>query len=63
MPQQKRFFILIMGCLLGLVVSTVPVHAQASPAPVLQAGRIDTVRLVLPDAEQRFFQNNLAVLA
>ena len=52
-----------MGCLLGLVVSTVPAHAQASPAPVLQAGRIDTVRLALPDAEQRFSQNNLAVLA
>ena len=63
MPQQKRFFILIMGCLLGLVVSTVPAHAQASPASALQAGRIDTVRLALPDAEQRFFQNNLAVLA
>ena len=63
MPQQKRFFILVVGCLLGLVVSTVPAHAQASPAPVLQAGRIDTVRLALPDAEQRFFQNNLAVLA
>ena len=63
MPQQKRFFTPIVGCLLGLVVSTVPAHAQASPAPVLQAGRIDTVRLVLPDAEQRFFQNNLAVLA
>ena len=52
-----------MGCLLGLVVSTVPAHAQASPASALQAGRIDTVRLSLPDAEQRFFQNNLAVLA
>ena len=52
-----------MGCLLGLVVSTVPAHAQASPASALQAGRIDTVRLALPDAEQRFFQNNLAVLA
>ena len=63
MPQQKRFFILIVGCLLGLVVSTVPAHAQASPASALQAGRIDTVRLALPDAEQRFFQNNLAVLA
>jgi len=63
MPQQKRFFILIVGCLLGLVVSTVPAHAQASPASALKAGRIDTVRLALPDAEQRFFQNNLAVLA
>lgn len=39
-----------------------PVAAQASAAAAA-AVAIDTVRLSLPDAEQRFFKNNLAVLA
>ena len=39
-----------------------PVAAQASAAAAA-AVATDTVRLSLPDAEQRFFQNNLAVLA
>ncbi len=39
-----------------------PVAAQVSAAAAA-AVATDTVRLSLPDAEQRFFQNNLAVLA
>jgi cobalt-zinc-cadmium efflux system outer membrane protein len=37
--------------------------AAAQSAAAVQASPTDTVRLTLPDAEQRFFQNNLAVLA
>lgn len=35
----------------------------AAQAPTAALAPVDTVRLALPDAEQRFFQNNLAVLA
>ncbi|GAB3865035.1 TolC family protein [Hymenobacter segetis] len=37
--------------------------AAAQSAAAVQASPTDTIRLTLPDAEQRFFQNNLAVLA
>jgi cobalt-zinc-cadmium efflux system outer membrane protein len=47
---------LVFACSLGLPAA---VHAQQSAAPAAT----DTVRLTLPDAEARFVQNNLQVLA
>ncbi len=56
-------FLVFLGLGSGALL---PVAAQAlapgAAAPVAAAAT-DTVRLTLPDAEQRFFQNNLAVLA
>jgi len=50
-------FIALLGA--GLLTAG-SAAAQVQPAAIAPA---DTVRLSLPDAEQRFFQNNLAVLA
>jgi len=52
-----RYFFL--GILSWCTAVVLPVAAQAPVAPAPP----DSVRLALPDAEQRFFQNNLAVLA
>ena len=56
--------------LLALALAATSARAQvasptASPAPAttLPAAISDTIRLTLPQAEQQFFQNNLAVLA
>ena len=56
--------------LLVLALAATSARAQvaspaASPAPAttLPAATADTLRLTLPQAEQQFFQNNLAVLA
>ena len=56
--------------LLALALAATSARAQvasptASPAPAttLPAAISDTIRLMLPQAEQQFFQNNLAVLA
>ena len=56
--------------LLALALAATNARAQvasptASPAPAttLPAAISDTIRLTLPQAEQQFFQNNLAVLA
>jgi len=46
-----------------LSVSGVTVLPAVAQAPTVALAPVDTVRLALPDAEQRFFQNNLAVLA
>ena len=51
-------FCWIVGCGAGLV----PLPGLARAAPALPPAT-DTLRLTLPTAEQRFFQNNLAVLA
>ena len=60
MPQ-KRFVLIMAGWMLALLAPSAPAQAQAGrPTPAASA---DTVRLTLPEAEQRFFQNNLAVLA
>ncbi|MFD2717293.1 TolC family protein [Hymenobacter monticola] len=53
----RLHFIALLGAVLLTAGSAA---AQAQPAATAPA---DTVRLSLPDAEQRFFQNNLAVLA
>ena len=61
MPQS-RFFVMLSAWLLVLLAPMVVAQAQGvSAAPT--AGGTDTIRLALPEAEQRFFQNNLAVLA
>ena len=58
-----RSFLLLTVCVLGCEMGTVtPAVAQVQVVSVPVAAA-DTVRLTLPDAEQRFFQNNLAVLA
>ena len=49
--------LMLTGLSLGLAPAA---HAQTTAAAALSA---DTVRLTLPDAEQRFVQNNLQVLA
>lgn len=58
-----RSFLLLtiwmLGCEVGAIV---PAIAQVPAAPAVAAAP-DTVRLTLAGAEQRFFQNNLAVLA
>ncbi|MCC3152208.1 TolC family protein [Hymenobacter sp. BT770] len=56
---MSRFSFLVFLGFWGAAV--VPALAQAPVAPA--PAPTDTVRLTLPDAEQRFFQNNLAVLA
>ncbi|WP_188560775.1 TolC family protein [Hymenobacter frigidus] len=49
--------------LLGVCgLAATPAASQTTPRPAL-AVATDTVRLTLPEAEQRLFQNNLAVLA
>ena len=49
--------------LLGVCgLAATPAAGQNTPRPAL-AVATDTVRLTLPEAEQRLFQNNLAVLA
>ncbi|RZK89932.1 MAG: TolC family protein, partial [Hymenobacter sp.] len=54
LAKAKQF----VGLLAGLWLTGVPAaRAQSALAP------IDTVRLTLPDAEQRFVQNNLDILA
>ena len=60
MPQ-KRFVLIMAGWMLALLAPSAPAQAQAGRST--PAASADTVRLTLPDAEQRFFQNNLAVLA
>lgn len=45
-----------------MAAATLTAQAQA-PAPAATPAPADTVRLTLLEAEQRFFQNNLAVLA
>jgi cobalt-zinc-cadmium efflux system outer membrane protein len=57
MLRLSIFVLLSLGS--GMLL---PVAAQVSAAAAA-AVATDTVRLSLPDAEQRFFQNNLAVLA
>ena len=52
------------GLTLALLAPAVPAHAQAGrPVATAQIAPADSVRLLLPEAEQRFFQNNLALLA
>jgi cobalt-zinc-cadmium efflux system outer membrane protein len=55
-----RSFILALLGVCGLAVT--PAASQTTPRPALVA-TADTVRLTLPEAEQRLFQNNLVVLA
>lgn len=56
--EQTSHWWRIIGLLAGLALGLVPAaQAQAGSAP------IDTVRLALPEAEQRFVQNNLELLA
>ena len=59
-PVLLRFVLLVMGTWLALAAA--PAQAQgvrlAPPPPAA-----DTLRLTLPDAEQRFFANNLQLLA
>jgi len=51
-----------VGVLAGLSLGLAPAaHAQTAPGALSLP--VDTVRLTLPDAEQRFVQNNLQVLA
>jgi cobalt-zinc-cadmium efflux system outer membrane protein len=52
-----RFLFLVMVIGGGAAGLPAAAQAQATPAPT------DTVRLALNEAEQRFFQNNLAILA
>jgi len=59
-PNMLRLSIFVFLSLGSGVL--LPVAAQA-PAAAAGAVVTDTIRLSLPDAEQRFFQNNLAVLA
>ena len=60
LPVLLRFVLLAMGGWLALAAA--PAQAQgvrlAPPPPAA-----DTLRLTLPDAEQRFFANNLQLLA
>ena len=61
---HKRFVLIFSGWLLVLLVPLAPALAQGGgPAPATAATSTDSVRLTLPEAERRFFQNNLAVLA
>ena len=55
--MSRLFFLLTFGL---LVEAALPLKAQS---PVNTSAPTDTVRLTLPEAEQRLFQNNLAVLA
>ena len=55
-----RSSILVLLGAWGLAAT--PATGQTTSRPALVAAT-DTVRLTLPEAEQRFFQNNLAVLA
>ncbi|MBF9143931.1 TolC family protein [Hymenobacter properus] len=55
--MSRLRFIALLGA--GLLTA----GAAAAQAQTPAAAPADTVRLSLPDAEQRFFQNNLAVLA
>ena len=59
-PNMLRLSIFVFLSLGSGVL--LPAVAQA-PAAASGAVVTDTIRLSLPDAEQRFFQNNLAVLA
>ena len=59
-PNMLRLSIFVFLSLGSGVL--LPAVAQA-PAAAAGAVVTDTIRLSLPDAEQRFFQNNLAVLA
>jgi cobalt-zinc-cadmium efflux system outer membrane protein len=58
-PSQlgRRAGLLLAGLSLGLTAHAQTPTVPGAPVPV------DTVRLTLPDAEQRFVQNNLQVLA
>ena len=55
---MSRIVFLVLLSAVGCWVAG-PAAAQAPAGAV----RVDSVRLTLPEAEQRFFQNNLAVLA
>ena len=55
-----RSSILAILCVCGLAAT--PAASQTTPRPALVVAT-DTVRLTLPEAEQRLFQNNLAMLA